>query len=207
MVIDNAPYFLDRAVEIFQDDYKVTEDDIFRTRVMTTGMTQKVFDAGGVMKLLLVDVGGQRSERRKWIRWFDGIDCVLFVVGISEFDQRLFEDLGVNRYIESMDVWKDIVNLPQFERTEFILFLNKVDIFQEKIKRRNVKDYIPEFDGEEHNFESCIGFFERQFLKVVDDRDVTVHYTTATDTDLMANLLDGVKSTILRRALDSTGFA
>jgi len=36
-----------------------------------------------------VDVGGQRSERKKWIHCFDNVTGVLFCVGISAFNQNL----------------------------------------------------------------------------------------------------------------------
>ena len=35
----------------------------------------------------LVDVGGQRNERRKWIHAFEGVTAVIFVAAISEYDQ------------------------------------------------------------------------------------------------------------------------
>jgi hypothetical protein len=40
----------------------------------------------------VVDVGGQRSERKKWIQCFEGVDTILFLVAISEYDQLLFEN-------------------------------------------------------------------------------------------------------------------
>lgn len=39
----------------------------------------------------LYDVGGQRSERRKWLTCFDGIQAVLFVVALSSYDMTLME--------------------------------------------------------------------------------------------------------------------
>ena len=45
----------------------------------------------------MFDVGGQRSQRKKWIHCFDDVDCVLFVVALSEYDQVLSEDSSVNR--------------------------------------------------------------------------------------------------------------
>lgn len=38
------------------------------------------------------DVGGQKSERRKWIHCFDNVNAIIFVVAISEYDQTLRED-------------------------------------------------------------------------------------------------------------------
>ena len=35
----------------------------------------------------MMDVGGQRSERKKWLNCFDGIQAVIFVVAMSEYDQ------------------------------------------------------------------------------------------------------------------------
>ncbi len=39
----------------------------------------------------MVDVGGQRSERRKWIHCFENVTSVMFLVAISEYDQVLYE--------------------------------------------------------------------------------------------------------------------
>lgn len=39
----------------------------------------------------MVDVGGQRSERRKWIHCFENVTSVMFLVAISEYDQTLVE--------------------------------------------------------------------------------------------------------------------
>jgi hypothetical protein len=38
------------------------------------------------------DVGGQRSERKKWIHCFEGVHAIIFLTAISEFDQVLLED-------------------------------------------------------------------------------------------------------------------
>jgi len=37
-------------------------------------------------------VGGQRSERKKWIHVFDNIQAVLFLAAIGDYDQALVED-------------------------------------------------------------------------------------------------------------------
>ena len=39
----------------------------------------------------MVDVGGQRSERRKWIHCFENVTSIMFLVALSEYDQALVE--------------------------------------------------------------------------------------------------------------------
>lgn len=40
----------------------------------------------------MVDVGGQKSERRKWIHCFQDVTSILFLVSLSGYDQCLIED-------------------------------------------------------------------------------------------------------------------
>lgn len=40
----------------------------------------------------MVDVGGQRSERRKWIHCFENITSIIYLAAISEYDQVLYEN-------------------------------------------------------------------------------------------------------------------
>ena len=49
---------------------------------------------------LQIDVGGQRGERRQWIKLFEGVEnlFLIYLVAVSEFDQVLEEDQVTNRY-------------------------------------------------------------------------------------------------------------
>ena len=40
----------------------------------------------------MVDVGGQRSERKKWIHCFEGVTAIVFCVALSAYDLVLAED-------------------------------------------------------------------------------------------------------------------
>lgn len=42
--------------------------------------------------LRMFDVGGQRSERKKWIHCFEGVTAIIFIVAMSEYDLTLAED-------------------------------------------------------------------------------------------------------------------
>lgn len=62
----------------------------------------------GELKFKLFDVGGQRSERRKWINCFENVTALLFLVAISEYDQSLYEDESINRMQESLALFDSI---------------------------------------------------------------------------------------------------
>jgi hypothetical protein len=49
--------------------------------------------------MLMVDVGGQKSERRKWIHCFQDVTSILFLVSLSGYDQCLVEDKDAVRAI------------------------------------------------------------------------------------------------------------
>jgi guanine nucleotide-binding protein subunit alpha len=76
---------------IWADDYVPTDQDLLRSRLRTTGITETTFDLGQ-LTYRMFDVGGQRSERKKWIHCFENVNCLLFLVAISGYDQCLVED-------------------------------------------------------------------------------------------------------------------
>ena len=59
--------------------------------------------------------------------------------------QVLMEDGQTNRMDESLRLFDGIVNNAFFVDTSFILFLNKEDLFDQKIARFPLEDYYPAF--------------------------------------------------------------
>jgi hypothetical protein len=79
-----------------------------------------------------VDVGGQRSERRKWIHCFENVTSIMFLVALSEYDQVLvecdnevccflqtfhFKALLQNRMEESKALFRTIITYPWFQQS------------------------------------------------------------------------------------------
>lgn len=64
---------------------------MLHSRLRTTGITETLFELGQ-LNFRMMDVGGQRSERKKWIHCFEGVQCLLFMVALSGYDQSLLED-------------------------------------------------------------------------------------------------------------------
>ena len=102
-----------------------SDADILRCRVRTLGIVDKKYPVHGAF-FRVVDVGGQRSERKKWMRLFKGVTGVLFVAAMSGYDQRIFEDPNANRLEESIVLWEQFINREEFQGSAIILFLNKV---------------------------------------------------------------------------------
>lgn len=135
----------------------------------------------------MFDVGGQRSERKKWIHCFEGVTAIIFCSSLSDYDLVLAEDeemvpkksssfihsyyffsesdwtwLDVlqqllywsflfpvlqNRMHESMKLFDSICNNKWFEETSIILFLNKKDLFEEKVKKSPLSICFPDYPG------------------------------------------------------------
>ena len=84
-------YFFPDLDRLFDPAYQPNEQDIVHTRARTIGITETVFHLRD-HEMLMVDVGGQKSERRKWIHCFQDVTSILFLVSLSGYDQCLIED-------------------------------------------------------------------------------------------------------------------
>uniref|UniRef100_A0A672KUA1 Guanine nucleotide-binding protein subunit alpha-11 n=1 Tax=Sinocyclocheilus grahami TaxID=75366 RepID=A0A672KUA1_SINGR len=120
--------------------------DILRVRIPTTGIIEYIFDLQTVI-FRMVDVGGQKSERRKWIHCFENVTSIIFLVALSEYDQVLYECANENRMEESKALFKTIISYSWFQESSIILFLNKTDILKEKISKSHLVDYFPQYTG------------------------------------------------------------
>lgn len=83
---DSAQYFLSDVGRLCTPDYVPSDQDVLRTRVKTTGIVKIEFVVKKT-RFRMFDVGGQRSERKKWIHCFDNVTTILFILALSEYDQ------------------------------------------------------------------------------------------------------------------------
>ncbi len=87
-------------------------------------------ETGGNACFEFTDVGGQRSERKKWMRLVDeDINCCVYVAAIAEYDMTCFEDDSTNRLQEGLDLFEQIAKLKFFEGKTLVIFLNKYGNF------------------------------------------------------------------------------
>ncbi|KAF8167062.1 heterotrimeric G protein alpha subunit 4 [Mycena galopus ATCC 62051] len=197
-VPENLHYFFSDLPRLFDPAYVPTDQDIVRTRARTIGITETVF-ALRDQEMLMVDVGGQKSERRKWIHCFQDVTTILFLVSLSGYDQCLVEDRDANQMQDAMTIWDSICHSQWFKQTSIILFLNKDDLFEKKIKTSDIRSFFPDFEGEPHNAVAGREYFKKRFGRLAQKaggtkmREVYTHITTATDTELLRVIMSAVE--------------
>ncbi|XP_043955067.1 guanine nucleotide-binding protein subunit alpha-13b [Gambusia affinis] len=205
---ESVKYFLDHLEKLGESDYLPSQQDILLARKPTKGIHEYNFKIKKV-PFKMVDVGGQRSERRRWFDCFDSVTSILFLVSSSEYDQVLMEDRQTNRLSESLNIFETIVNNRVFSNVSIILFLNKMDLLEEKVKQVSIKDYFPEFSGDAGSLAAVKLFLvacfrgkrrEQPPLKKHDQppqKPLYHHFTTAINTENIRLVFRDVKDTIL----------
>ncbi|KAJ6241030.1 guanine nucleotide-binding protein g(o) subunit alpha [Anaeramoeba flamelloides] len=191
---DSANYFFDRVGEIGKSDYEPSNFDILNCRIPTVGVRELNFSIKNE-EWRIVDVGGQRSERRKWIHHFQDVDLLFFVVAISEYNQKLFEDERINRLRESLTVFTKTLNNEFLQKKDCVLLLNKIDLFKEKLDNFPLSKYFNEFTGE-NNFEESSEFLKKLFINSAPKNinSIVSHFTCGTDTNNIKEILSFIQN-------------
>ncbi len=215
---DSASYFFSRLGEAPIWDtarFVPTVQDVIRSRVRTTGIIEKKYIYKEAL-FHMFDVGGQRNERRKWIHLFENVTAVCFVASLSAYDQYLYEDPEVNRMHESLNLFEEICKLEWFEKTHFILFLNKRDLFREKIVNTPLSVCFPEYKDQKFDrrdpqsiralVHRTAGFCKYKFLernKI--PKKIYAHTTNATNTRNVEKVFNNCQDIIIQKRLAGAG--
>jgi GTPase SAR1 family protein len=232
---DNMGYFFPRAREIFDLDYSPSKEDILRQRVRTTGVITHHYEDGG-SSFMIMDVGGQQSERSKWKDHIANIAALLFVVAMNHYNEVLFEAEDTNAMHEAVRVFALYVNYKAFDGSQVIIMFNKADLFA-----REIEDFplgvcfgegVTGWDGPEYwtgpdfaipegseppedrpSFEDAhrlaIEFIQDVFeaRNQKKDRKIFKHVTTATNPENVATVFGDVQMIVIQANLFHAGFA
>ena len=108
---------------------------------------------------------------------------------------------------ESKNIFDTIINNMIFYGVSVILFLNKTDLLEKKVRSpdTNVRWYFPQFAGDSHSMKDVQNFILDMFVSVKRDpkKPLFHHFTTAVDTENIKVVFNAVKDTILHRNLES----
>mmetsp|Transcript_28049 Transcript_28049/g.44494 ORF Transcript_28049/g.44494 Transcript_28049/m.44494 type:complete len:380 (-) Transcript_28049:189-1328(-) len=218
---DNVAYFLDKIHDICQDDYTPDFEDYLRIRTRSTGFNMEKVTANidnfGEYMFEFTDVGGQRSERKKWMKIVaDQIQAVLYVVAIAEYDMKCFEDNNTNRLVEALNLFKEIVGGERkfFHNKSVLVFFNKYDLFKEKIKTVPITEAFPDFPVDEsdpHDENQVVKYIASQFLQCFEGKNIKlasplhIHRTSALDTGNIQKVFRDITLDLVKSNLKDVG--
>ncbi len=199
-ITDSHGTFISDIRRITSTDYIPTENDILKARLRTTRISYEQYNIDGT-DVNVCDVGGQRTERRKWIHCFADVDAVIFVAALSEYDQKLSEAKNDNRMVEAIKLFGSIVKNPSFQNKPILLFLNKKDIFEEKIMYSDIANvpHFSDFSGVPRDVNHGVYYFIEKFEEEFGDElaNKFIHITNATDRTNMEFVLNAARMLIM----------
>lgn len=146
------------------------------------------------------------TERKKWIHCFEGVTAIIFVSSLSEYDQKCYEDDSTNRMRESMLLFDEICNSRWFFDTSVILFMNKLDLFKQKIQTIDLNVCFEDYDGglDVDKAKEFIKNKYQELNKHKESKQIYAHFTCATETDIMRNVFADIKTIILQKLLTNS---
>lgn len=174
---ENVAYFANHIQRVCAAGYIPSQEDILRSRVKTTGITETSIYLDDTI-LRVFDVGGVRSERKKWIHAFEKVpDSIVFTVDASAYCKTLLEDETTNRMQEQLTLWERIANSHWFKQANFVLVFTKVDTLPETIELCPITTYFPDF---RQSIEDCsmaqlidsyLEFLKERFMSLMDQEE------------------------------------
>jgi len=207
-----SPYFWEDAVRIANDQYLPTKEDIIRAKIRTVGINDVNFKYRDI-GFTFIDVGGQRSERRKWLHCFDHCFAVIYLCAINEYDGRVLEeDNRVDRLEESLNLFEKLIHSMSFHNVPFILFLNKKDLFEEKIKTAPIESFpekYPDYNDfkkkagkDKNDVELGIDYFSQKFKDRSQGKSLYIYETTAIDEKQCKNVFHALTDYVFSNVID-----
>ncbi|KAL1746019.1 guanine nucleotide binding protein, alpha subunit [Schizophyllum fasciatum] len=203
--------FLDALDEVTSPRYLPSDEHILRARLKTLGVTEHRFKLNGGTGVgsdwRIFDVGGHRSLVHAWAPYFDDMNAILFLAPISAFDQVLSEAPKINRLEDSVHLWQTIVSNRLLQNTTIILFLNKIDLMQQKLASGiRLRDYVVSYGDRPNDYESAAAYLKKKFAAIMREqspvpRTFYCHLTNVTDMKATKYILGSIRDSIMQTQL------
>ncbi|KAJ6491248.1 guanine nucleotide binding protein, alpha subunit [Mycena vitilis] len=206
-------FFLNDLDRVTGPNYLPTDDDVLRARLKTVGVSEYTFEmevptgreTGTEWRI--VDVGGSRSQVATWAPFFDDVDAIIFLAPIAGFDQVLAEDRTVNRLEDSVLLWKAVCSNKLLASVDLVLFLNKCDILERKLKAGvKLVRYVRSYADRENSFEAVSQYLRSKFSAIhreysPNPRKFYAFCTSVTDTATTGGIIASVRDMVVRQHL------
>ncbi|KAH9477866.1 Guanine nucleotide-binding protein alpha-4 subunit [Psilocybe cubensis] len=195
-------FFLDQVKRVTGENFRPRPDDVLKARVNTLGPEEHtiVAESGSEKEkhYTIYDVGGSRSQR---------IDIIIFLAPMSGFNQVLAEDTNVNRLTDSLRLWQSICSNRILAGVEFVLFLNKLDILESKLKSGiQFADFVTSYGNKPNETEPVSKYLLDVFIRIHKQyspkrRKLHSYLTCAVDTKATSDIITKIQDVILMKIL------
>ncbi|KAL5498558.1 hypothetical protein ACEPAH_1912 [Sanghuangporus vaninii] len=204
-------FFLNDLERVTSLKYMPSDDDVLKARLKTVGVSEHRFhmesghESGTEWRI--VDVGGSRSQVTTWVPFFEDVNAIIFLAPISGFDQVLAEDRTVNRLEDSVLLWKMICSNKLLANVELVLFLNKCDILDKKLKAGvRLAKYVRSFQDRPNDSDTVQKYFRAKFAAIEREyspnpRKFYGFCTSVTEITTTAGILASVRDMVMREHL------
>jgi len=201
-------YYMENVERFAKDDFVPNVADMLRVKWKTIGLAETQFVVNGT-EFLMVDVGGQRSERKKWLPCFNDVSAVIYLVALNEYDMLMEEDDRTNRMEESLKLFQKLSGSQWLKDVQMILFLNKSDIFGNKIKTHPLNLCFVDYEEwaktstRENDFERGCDYIKEQYNRVFNGTRLYSFITCALDTRNCEKVFLAVRDAIMAKVFQT----
>lgn len=169
-------YFVHHVKRIMDSGYLPSDQDLIHASVRTIGTQETRFRYKDIT-YAVIDTGGARSERKKWIHVMKHPDTVIFTVDVTCYAKTLVEDGVSNQLQEGLKAWESFLESPELSSSNLILIFTKVDLLGEWFRIATPKWFIQSHEQERHApeeedyvvpEEEFMQQLERRFMEVIE---------------------------------------
>lgn len=167
------------------------EQDILRSYVRTTGISETTFLTESGYTARIFDVGGTRAQRKKWIHCFENVDAIFFCVDISAYDQMIFD--VTNEMQEALMLFDSICNSRWFTKTDMILIFTKTDLLESKLAIAPIRNYFPEYSDDPTDPHAVIKYIYHRFVQLNHhpEKEILLQFSDIGDVRKTATMISG----------------
>eukprot|EP01084_Bolivina_argentea_P268939 456939_1 len=122
----------------------------------------------------------------------------------------MYEDYSTNMMTDQLELFDDICNNEALKETSMILFLNKKDLFADKIRRvpLNICLSFRDYDGPKDSFDKTTKYIRKAFTSLnnmPNRKNIFTHITCATDQDNIQKVFADVQHIVIEASLIQAG--
>jgi hypothetical protein len=170
-IFEGFEYFIKKFDELKPSEYSPTIQDILNCKKPNDNINEIIYKEEVKIKgndiflqeIEIIDISIYKENKEKWIKIFNNTNVIGFIISLNEYDNpELFQN--------NFKLF-ELINIDIFKSLTIICFLNKIDLFQEKIKKKPLKNYFSEYNGGD-DLDSNLKYIQNLFKnKVSYDQD------------------------------------